>query len=1317
MNNSPPEKREGTSLHLHTFDSLCAELVSGRGIVVDENGQPFLLGSPVSRAIFKWYIDNKDKWHGKMNRAEDVEAIAKASEKPPPEFPSQIPSSRSASKKIYRLISIKAHRFAGIHRYGDPKTPTDIFEFNFTKDLTLFKGRNGSGKTSILNAIIWCLTGYVYCSQRPPEKVKGSIPIWIAEPSLSNREYDMSPLSPLPQKEVLDSIGKNQLPADTWVELVFQDEETRNEITIKRETRISSRGKLEITEPDVVSQLGINPICLEIGTRMTGLIPYIRTGEGNDIGKAILELTGLSPLKDLADHSKKSQEKLRGQLTDRINANIKEHKSKFDAEKLELKKILDDHSEIRLSQALPLLDDAGCETKIKSIQNEFNQQYQNGFSKAKDILGSEFNSQDSNARRKLSDDVGPATRFCREQIFELESIKRLYQLGSLSDSDLSKADDLLERINSEANSLAELAADPEKSSRLALYAKVAGWIKDSGKSSEKLDKCPVCSSDLEDKIDPVTGKKVSEHVQEMISEDKSFLENTVTQWAKKAEDELNLKLTAPLKAELNKDLPASPVKLIEKGLTENLFTQSYFRATLSALQDKVKSICDEKLMTFPSFQEPSQPALPQEIHQTHLETIIKRLVYAISFSRWASQYKDQIKVSIENIIGNTTSTGEEHSLLYFLGELERIIRAAEPITTAINRISNLEKEQQAVSLEKSKLILYHRAADAIEPLKDLGKFAERQVESLTKALKDETKGWKEKIYKPANVGAPLICETKVSKDGCLEIEAECQGSRASAYHIGNASDLRANLLSFLLAFWGYLLDTQGGLKLLIFDDLQELLDRDNRRHLALAIRKYISEKGQVVITTNDYDFARDLALGCPIADRREIHSTSSCRSMIAAGEFKEYIEERRKQFEDNDNDDKHAQDYLDELRKYLEQRLMDLFTHTETSLPAKPTLSDLLNAIRHRRNQLFDAFKSKVFGTLVDCQALAHDSPLIILLNKAHHGECHEITYGEVDNVKGDCKYVLELVEHAYEEYCHWLNREPLQEVSARPPKPDPIPLPTFEEFPIIEQLAAFSEEGSLLDTVKEKEMFSKEWFNRRAMYKLVSDNFGFSAPEHSNVIVDLSDDYVEDQRLVVALHNDKIYARRLCRDKNRPDLIALFSDRTNPLERPPSLLLPSDEVTLLKVVGVIFESQPFYSRRKPTDEAVLINNCDFQNQIRSIFRVQGKSALPLALEKQKVITGKKLSIAELDSYKGKIVAIKVLEGKENHPNYYLKRIGSSIEGIPHLRSFETIGHGDSLLLQTEKISGDPHSQLPFMESALLVLGILYEETGLSPQL
>ena len=47
-------------------------------------------------------------------------------------------------------------------------TLEEVLTIDLTSSLLLLEGHNGSGKTSILNAIVWCLTGKLYRAQRAP---------------------------------------------------------------------------------------------------------------------------------------------------------------------------------------------------------------------------------------------------------------------------------------------------------------------------------------------------------------------------------------------------------------------------------------------------------------------------------------------------------------------------------------------------------------------------------------------------------------------------------------------------------------------------------------------------------------------------------------------------------------------------------------------------------------------------------------------------------------------------------------------------------------------------------------------------------------------------------------------------------------------------------------------------------------------------------------------------------------------------------------------------------------------------------------------
>ncbi len=132
-----------------------------------DNNDALSLPTNDSRAILNWYRGNQAKWAGNV-AAKDVEALVDSQSASVPAVP--IPAlGTPAKKRRLRLIKLEAHRFAGIHAYGTFDNALPKFVFGFREPITLFKGWNGAGKTSLVNSAVWCLTGQIICPQRPPE--------------------------------------------------------------------------------------------------------------------------------------------------------------------------------------------------------------------------------------------------------------------------------------------------------------------------------------------------------------------------------------------------------------------------------------------------------------------------------------------------------------------------------------------------------------------------------------------------------------------------------------------------------------------------------------------------------------------------------------------------------------------------------------------------------------------------------------------------------------------------------------------------------------------------------------------------------------------------------------------------------------------------------------------------------------------------------------------------------------------------------------------------------------------------------------------
>ncbi len=306
-------------LHLHTLDSLCADLISGRPVGVGADDAPFILTSDTARAALHWYFTHKGKWAGNVMAA-DVEAIVDAVAAPAPTLPAADALTAGASQR-YTLVSIRAHQFGGLHHPGSGEHKPDVLEFAFAPQATMLEGFNGSGKTSIVNAIVWALTGEILRPQRSPESGNKDFTVEIDGVD----QHALPPVTPLPDPSVEKPVAA-ALPVNTWVELVFEGEDGKQH-TVRRSLQRTPKGALKEEFTGLLA-LGLDPIAVNVGTVMPGLLPFIQIGTESKLGKAVSELTGMAPLVKLASHADRARKKLDVDLTKERNndiATIDEH--------------------------------------------------------------------------------------------------------------------------------------------------------------------------------------------------------------------------------------------------------------------------------------------------------------------------------------------------------------------------------------------------------------------------------------------------------------------------------------------------------------------------------------------------------------------------------------------------------------------------------------------------------------------------------------------------------------------------------------------------------------------------------------------------------------------------------------------------------------------------------------------------------------------------------------------------------------------------------------------------------------------------------
>lgn len=1304
-------------LHLHTIESLSADLVSGRAVGVGSENTDFKLQSEVSRSILEWYRVNRGEWAGNV-AARDIDAIVHAIEVDPPDVSAIAATSESTNRQL-ELVKIEAHRFGGLHAYGTSDEAPENFVFKPGQAITIFEGWNGSGKTSLLNAVIWCLTGQLLRPQRKPEEADAEFECRVErgtpEAPSESTYHTLTPVTPLPDPgRFVPDPSDAQLPLDTWVELTFADEAGVELTPVRRTQGRTPRGKLDETPPDL-TELGVDPIAIRIGTTMPGLIPFIQIGSVSELGVAVAELTGLSDLVDLSKHATKVKQRLDSQFRKERDGEIEDQDRAFCQAREDLSTQLQENPDIGPSYALPIpSDDPKLEVELRTLEDHFVSCKSRVLEDAKSVLGDTFDSNDKSARDDLENNIGSA-RGQLQQLGQLPSASRLAALAALTEEQLDAAAESSEKIKVECRVLAELISTPVLARRKQLYARVAEWITDHEHSD--LNSCAVCSSPLDDAIDHETGRLVREHISEALTEESELLGKTISSWSDSRLARITKALPEALRSESQKDLPAHPGDLIGSAICIELFDTQPFKGSLAVLQANADQVCQAKIRGLPPFTEPDSRALSQMIGENaaDIDLAVRRLDRAVAFARWRIEHGDAVKDLAAATIGTKVGKSEAVCATSPLGAkiatLESVVKSVGPINAAITLCGRMANALKIRRISENRIVACDKTIVGIGEVIALGGLAEKQVEGLRIRLQSRAAHWRDRFYNNAyaSAGHDLI-DTDMDSKGTLNILFGSNGIAAPAQHIANASALRASLTGFFLAFWEHVLETRGGLKLLILDDPQELLDGDNKDRLARSLPEFVDAGAQMLVTTHDRDFARKAvaeARKLHLVEHWSVHPVNTVRSTLEIAPAVDELNLKQRIFEQCVDDAAKAQDYASEARIFIEARLADLFDDpaypSYSSTTKAPTLAAHLGRLRGLvKAAPNDLFRSSAVTSFCADPALKDGADCITLLNTAHHKDKKSVTYKQVYDVRGDLNRLRKNVEKLHEEFRRWRWRDPSPEKAA-----EIVPLkaavwPTLS-VPVYPDLAAFTGASPVAASQStDSETFDASWFDDKALYYVRNDNLGFAAPSGSLVVVECDPKPGNDRNLVIALKGERVYARRLFRKPTDFETIALAAETPDSRKSPPSILARPSEFQIHRILGVLFDESPPPVGK---EEAVQVEDAMGLSNIEIAFRVREESALPLALPGQLVLGGPCITPADMDRNEGRLVAIVLEDGAG-----VFKRIGPNLPGaMAPLRQFESIGGlGSSEVIAMEFVEGQ-FEGVPVMAYARIILGVLYE--------
>jgi energy-coupling factor transporter ATP-binding protein EcfA2 len=1057
---------------------------------------------------------------------------------------------------------------------------------------------------------------------------------------------------------------------------------------------------------------------------MPGLIPHIRLGHPSELGKAVSELTGLAALVDLARHAERVKTRIEKDLIPARQQRIGELEVRFARERDDLV------AQVAAAPSIPPTEvhlqaaDPTLEHLLQALTLHFGECQATALTAARDILGAGFDVSDDAARRDLMDNIGPALAELR-RIGKLTSAARLRALGTLKEEDLLEAETHIATLRGNATILADLrAAAPPIVRRKQLYARVVAWIHEDARAGEAApDECPVCGADLANAIDYVTGIQVKRHLAEALATNAELVGQTIRAWVEAAIGALSRNLPAPLNHEINLDLPAQPRDLIRAALCEELFDAPTFAGSLSPLRRTAADLCGEHLSLLADLDEPPTHPFPSVIaaEAEQLNVSITRCERAIAFSRWRLKYHEQVVAAFSAIVGaeqdrTNRMTPEPQRLTSgtlwdLLLTLQRAVEGAAPIRVAKDLCARMVTTVAERRREEARIAAYDVTLRALPPIIRLKTLVEYQVDGLRALLQGKTIAWRDKIYRKTQTSSPDLVDATVTSKGELELSVGSNGASAPAQHVANVSALRAGLMGFFFAFWEHVLETRGGLSLLLLDDPQDLLDQENRHRLAEAMPQLADCGAQLLVTSHDHDFARQVALAVRRkrpgeVEHRSVFPVSDVSPTLRTPLAVDDLETKRQAFLHNEHRDQPsvAQDYLMEIRIFIEARLAEFLGESLSSgISLQPTLATLLARLRSKvKSRASDFFRYSVVKAFAQHPALNDGSRCLTLLNRAHHKDKKTISFMDAFEVRDDLACLTRDILNVNEEYRRWRQREPSPAMTHAPVSLIAMVPPPFE-VEIFSDLAAFTRDSSAAQASAGAERLAGRWFDGKALYYIDCHNFGFAAPRGSVAVVDLDGQEVQDRRLVIAIHGDEVLARRLLRPQDDSDgFIALGAETPDPRKSPPSRLLPMASLQLHRVVGILFEDLP---PRRVNCEAVQISDAPSLRRIEAAFTVRDDSALPLALPGQVILGGQSLTPSELAAREGDLVAVAL-----DDDTSILKRISKPLPGaLSHVIQLESIGGlGASILAIFEPVEGR-NNDFPQILTARLVLGVLYQ--------
>lgn len=1190
--------------------------------------------------------------------------------------------------KEWRLKLVETQGFGGLNTI-----PSDTFRFEAAGENFCIEGQNGSGKSSLANAILFALTGQIHRDQYGLVKASSCEPV-VADTGETIAKWPPIAIYP-------NAWGSDRPDVDVRVKLTFahDDEECEAERRLYGDPDDLRESHAIAPELQAAGPL------IEAGLLMPMRVQHIRMSSDADnqslIG-LIRQLIGLDPLIEVAELATKlgngaqrfikfAKDNGIDRRAKTVNELVKDAKSAISTQEIDLEIDIEVDGKNALSEEQKqTLRDA--KTRLDQLQAQ-------GFADLRQFAFGGFDTAKPEHQTRVSNSISRLVAAGELLRSGDNTPPILRDLTALSNNVKSEQLDQLEGALSKArHDLEDAKAWAEKQetdTKLRLKA-VAAQHFENGSAPI----CPLCDQPL----------KEPQHAS--LLADLKLL----TEAAEAAQTRLHdacLRIMENVRRARDRAVPEAFWKVrrfaakeeFRAHLNKALVEETNISETLPGFRDHADSILHAVIDPVEEFDfgenvpEPEDPPAQVQWALDHLDHVCN------AARAWPAEAREHYREAWSRLFPKEDAK-DETSLSSEILKLRAKIDAVGPYRTAAEKFSHaltdINDYNSIVERQKRREAI----AEALAPLKKLRALVNWTTRETIDDVSDLVEQVHSEIY---NSEALLYAKTDIHENRSKQslsfrgrLGAE-QNWTIDAAVLANTSWMRGILWSFVFAIRKHAIirEKTCSFPLVLLDDPQITFDPRNQKGWvdwlggANGLRKDFPV--QMLVTTHGRGFALELhASRSIIMAKIESGKWSGLPAKMVLADFARV---RFQEMEEQQSDIA-ARTLIGDIRVLAETLLkLALFNIDPQWIESKEaTLRKIIEDIGVKRQNKEVPFADGDFEHLIKVKE--RNPRLFELLNEPHHENSETITVRQGRDVYSFWKtHLFPAIHKVWEAYRfldrtiyvgggHILmptnsNHRPIRSTALAAVNPA-----------IVGRVSAYSD-GRLASAMRIDAANSGDSINLQSCgsYRLEKDTLSPVAHE-GDILLTRLDGRAREKNLVIEDRGDHLIARRWLADPDQSGLAVMSATAANPRETPKAVVSRETGANRFKIVGILFTTSLVApgTQADAENEATALDaeHVDVSRLVADteVFEVQGSSAEPIALDRQFLLakqpsTNHAHSIRELD---GRPVIAESSDG-----GAYFKRLRHIGGGNVALESLDKAGREPLVLLSLDETGGSDY--------------------------